>query len=175
MNRLYGLFAMFMIIAFTAYPYTVQVTHQEKVKWNAASTHATTDADTSATNEIQTLEQVLEQGATSTRDMAVQSITTTHNATIGGDAVVTGDTDMGGDLDVAGCVFADRFEGFGTGYTGVGTTDPAAMLEVAGGEVYVNYSTGGLILKSPDGTCSRCTVNNSDVFSCTSITCPTAP
>lgn len=100
---------------------------------------------------------------------------TAGSATVSGNLDVTGDTGMGGDLDVAGVVYADVFEGFGTGYTGIGTTEPAAMLEVAGGEVYVNYSTGGIILTSPDETCARCTIDNSDTFSCTSITCPTAP
>jgi hypothetical protein len=84
------LFLAALLFGAQAHGYDVKVTPQDKVNWNAASTHATTDADTSATNEIQTLEQVLEQGATSTRDMAVRSITTTHNATVGGDATVTG-------------------------------------------------------------------------------------
>lgn len=55
---------------------------------------------------------------------------------------------------------------------GIGTNAPASKLEVNGGDVYVNQTSGRLIMKSPDGTCSSCGPNNADVWSCAGITCP---
>ncbi len=58
------------------------------------------------------------------------------------------------------------------GNVGIGTADPKKKLEVSGGDVYVNQTSGELIMKSPDGTCSSCGPNNSDVWSCVSVSCP---
>jgi hypothetical protein len=55
---------------------------------------------------------------------------------------------------------------------GVGTTAPGKTLEVKGGDVYLNQTSGRLILKSPDGTCSSCGPDNADTWSCSSVTCP---
>lgn len=55
---------------------------------------------------------------------------------------------------------------------GIGTTAPSHVLEVAGGSIYINLSSGKLIMKSPDGTCSSCGPDNSDAWACSSIACP---
>ena len=56
---------------------------------------------------------------------------------------------------------------------GVGTAIPAKKLHVSGGEVYIETSGEGLILKSPDGSiCKEFTLNNSGNLASTTITCP---
>ena len=61
----------------------------------------------------------------------------------------------------------DRF-----GNLGIGTTAPKAKLEIATGDVYVSDATKGIILKAPNGTCWRVTMDNTGNFVRTSITCP---
>jgi len=39
-------------------------------------------------------------------------------------------------------------------------------------DVYITTSTKGIVLTSPDGTCARGTIDNSDVLTFSSITCP---
>jgi hypothetical protein len=39
------------------------------------------------------------------------------------------------------------------------------------GNVRLDTTASGIILKSPDGTCSLCTVSNADVMTCASVTC----
>lgn len=38
--------------------------------------------------------------------------------------------------------------------------------------VYISAAGAPLVMQSPDGTCSRCGPDNSDVWACVSITCP---
>lgn len=38
--------------------------------------------------------------------------------------------------------------------------------------VYINKTSAKILLKSPDASCSSCGVDNSDVFSCSSVVCP---
>ncbi|MBN1597445.1 MAG: hypothetical protein JW894_04080 [Bacteroidales bacterium] len=59
-----------------------------------------------------------------------------------------------------------------TGNVGIGTTDPAAKLQVNDGDVYVETIGSGVILKSPDGNCWKITVNNSGALTTTPVTCP---
>lgn len=61
------------------------------------------------------------------------------------------------------------------GNVGIGTWKPASQLEIKTGAFYVNTTPSVIYLKSPDGTCSSCGVDNSDVFSCSSVTCPVGP
>jgi hypothetical protein len=58
------------------------------------------------------------------------------------------------------------------GNIGIGNSDPKAKLEVKDGDVYVNDSTKGIILKSPNGSCWRVTIDNTGNFVRTAITCP---
>ncbi|MBD3419094.1 MAG: hypothetical protein GF398_03145 [Chitinivibrionales bacterium] len=52
-----------------------------------------------------------------------------------------------------------------TGEVGIGTTSPASRLEVDGGDIEVDDSSRGLILRSPDGKRWRVNVDNSGQLS----------
>jgi hypothetical protein len=55
------------------------------------------------------------------------------------------------------------------GNVGIGTTSPASKLTVTGGDIEVTDSTKGIILKSPNGTRYRITVNDSGVLTTTAV------
>ena len=54
----------------------------------------------------------------------------------------------------------EAFTVLSTGNVGIGTASPASKLEVDGGDIEVDDSASGLILRSPDGTRYRITVAN---------------
>ena len=56
-----------------------------------------------------------------------------------------------------------------TGDVGIGTTSPASKLEVDGGDIEVDDSASGLILRSPDGTRYRVTVANGGTLSVSAV------
>ncbi len=58
------------------------------------------------------------------------------------------------------------------GNMGLGTTDPKSKLHVSSGDVYIDNSARGVIMKSPSGQCWRMTVNNAGTPVFTNITCP---
>lgn len=58
------------------------------------------------------------------------------------------------------------------GSVGIGVANPQTKLQVEGGNVYVNNAGGGMILKSPNGTCYRVTVSDVGVLTPVQITCP---
>jgi hypothetical protein len=55
------------------------------------------------------------------------------------------------------------------GNVGIGTTSPASKLEVDGGDIEVDDSASGLILRSPDGTRYRVTVANGGTLSVSAV------
>jgi len=76
----------------------------------------------------------------------------------------TGSTGIGGSNE--------RMRIAGNGNVGIGTNDPKTKLQVSSGDVYVEDSTMGIILKSPNGSCWRVTIDNAGNLVKTSITCP---
>ena len=56
---------------------------------------------------------------------------------------------------------------------GIGISSPQSKLQVSGGDIYVDTSNKGLVLKGPNGTsCYRVTITNSGMFATSSISCP---
>jgi len=49
---------------------------------------------------------------------------------------------------------------FNEGNLGIGTDEPAAKIHVKSGDIYIEDIDHGIIMKSPDGTCWRGTLNN---------------
>ena len=58
------------------------------------------------------------------------------------------------------------------GNVGLGTTAPRSKLEVSDGDVYINNSSRGIILSSPNGNCYRVTVNMQGQLTNNQVTCP---
>jgi hypothetical protein len=58
------------------------------------------------------------------------------------------------------------------GNLGLGTTNPAAKLQVTDGDIYISDIEKGIIMKSPDGNCWRGVLDNSGQLVFSSIDCP---
>ncbi len=58
------------------------------------------------------------------------------------------------------------------GNFGIGSTTPAAKVHVAGGDVYIEDINNGVIMKSPNGSCWRMTINDDGSVQTSSIPCP---
>lgn len=58
------------------------------------------------------------------------------------------------------------------GSLGLGISAPRAKVDIADGDVYIANSSNGIIMKSPDGTCARGTLTNSETLAFTSVACP---
>jgi hypothetical protein len=57
-------------------------------------------------------------------------------------------------------------------HIGIGTSLPAAKLEVTNGDVYVNSTQSGIIMRSPNGSCWRIRPDNSGALISTATVCP---
>lgn len=66
----------------------------------------------------------------------------------------------------------ERMRITGNGNVGIGTNNPKTRLQITSGDVYVDDSTKGIILKSPNGNCWRVTIDNTGNFIKMQITCP---
>jgi hypothetical protein len=58
------------------------------------------------------------------------------------------------------------------GYVGIGTTQPKAQLQLESGDIFLNNSASGVIMKSPDNQCWKLTVSNAGTPVFTSVACP---
>jgi hypothetical protein len=58
------------------------------------------------------------------------------------------------------------------GYVGIGTAQPKTQLQVESGDIFLNNSTSGVIMKSPDNQCWKMTVSNAGQPVFTSVACP---
>jgi hypothetical protein len=56
--------------------------------------------------------------------------------------------------------------------TGIGTDTPKAKLQVRNGDLSLETSGTGVILKSPNGNCWKITVSNTGVLSSVAVPCP---
>ncbi len=55
---------------------------------------------------------------------------------------------------------------------GVGALSPGAKLQVSGGDVYLDTTTKGVVLRSSDGACWRVTPSTTGTLTTASLTCP---
>jgi Concanavalin A-like lectin/glucanases superfamily len=78
---------------------------------------------------------------------------------------------MTGNLD-PGNFSLERMRIDANGNLGIGTQNPKSKVQVTSGDVYVENPDRGIILKSPNGTCWRVTIDDSGNFVRTSIACP---
>jgi hypothetical protein len=79
-------------------------------------------------------------------------------------------------LDVRDASGNSRLTVLDNGNVGIGTTLPKARLEIVPSNstngFYLNIANAKLVMKSPNGSCWACGANNTNVWNCTSMTCP---
>lgn len=65
-----------------------------------------------------------------------------------------------------------RGKGYFHDNLGIGQDDPKAKIHVKGGDVYLEDSANGIILRSPDTNCHRVTVDNAGSLQVNAVACP---
>lgn len=55
---------------------------------------------------------------------------------------------------------------------GIGVSAPASKLQIKDGDIFMETVGAGLVLKSPDGTCWKITVNNNGTLNSQQVPCP---
>jgi hypothetical protein len=71
-----------------------------------------------------------------------------------------------------GTAFKEHMRITPEGNIGIGTASPNSKLEVANGDIFITDIDKGVIMKSPDGSCWRGTVDNSGTLNFVMIDCP---
>jgi hypothetical protein len=59
-----------------------------------------------------------------------------------------------------------------SGYIGIGTEQPKSQLQVESGDIYLNDSNSGVIMRSPNQQCWRLTVSDTGAPTFVAVTCP---
>ncbi|MCO5257990.1 MAG: T9SS type A sorting domain-containing protein [Lentimicrobium sp.] len=69
-------------------------------------------------------------------------------------------------------VSSERMRLAENGYLGIGTGDPAARLQIADGDIYLEDINRGIIMKSPDGQCWKGVMSNEGNLVFSAVDCP---
>lgn len=71
-----------------------------------------------------------------------------------------------------GLIFLERMRINSEGNVGIGTENPATKLQITDGDVFIENINKGVIMKSPNGSCWRVTVENDGSLKTSAIACP---
>lgn len=71
-----------------------------------------------------------------------------------------------------GDVSVERMRLNAAGNLGINNANPKAKLHITDGDVYVDNPSRGMILKSPNGTCWRVTIDDTGNFVRNNVSCP---
>ncbi|MGV8113283.1 MAG: T9SS type A sorting domain-containing protein [Lentimicrobium sp.] len=69
-------------------------------------------------------------------------------------------------------VSSERMRLAENGFLGIGTGDPAARLQIADGDIYLENINRGIIMKSPDGQCWKGVMSNKGNLVFSAVDCP---
>lgn len=69
-------------------------------------------------------------------------------------------------------VSSERMRLAENGFLGIGTGDPAARLQIADGDIYLEDINRGIIMKSPDGQCWKGVMSNEGNLVFSAVDCP---
>jgi hypothetical protein len=103
-------------------------------------------------------------------DLVIQGESQTYTSNI---QFVTGSTVVGDDPPTQRLIITgDGSVGIGDFWEGGLSSPPKSKLQIKNGDVYLETIGTGVILKSPNGSCWRMTVDDAGQMQTTSITCP---